>query len=319
MISRVVIAGATVAAGVLTAFAATSPAGAAAPAPAPPAGCNGPTCYASLKDFITIGGSGYSPGGGSAPVPYNVPPPPCLWEKIGDATTGSEAILQAFPDVGPGDTEFNLYASWKQAKALLKAPQPGEWYELPINPAAGAAGAAACMKLPLYDFVTPGNAPPMPPIPPRDLALYAYDYLRVLAPTVTTSPAATGFVNLATFVWARVASGNLFVTVSIGHQSVTVVATAGKPVITATAGTPFNNCGPGGSRFPAGHAPATGPGAPPDCGVLWTTPVAGATITATVTWTVTWAGDGQGGRLNAIPMRTTSNPIDVQEIQSINN
>ncbi len=319
MIKRILIAGVTVAAGLLTAVAVTPPAGAGTPAPAPPAGCVGATCYASLKDFLSISGTGYDPGGGSAPVPYNVPPPPCLWNKIGDATTGSQYILQQFPTVDPTDTQFDLYATWKQAKALLKNPVPGEWYWLPINPAAGAAGEAACMKLPLYDFVTPGNTPPMPPIPPRDLALLAYDYLRVLAPTVTTSPATTGYVNLATFVWATIPNQNLYVRVAIGNQAVTVFAKASKPVITATAGTPFNNCGPGGSRYPADHVPATAPGTPPDCGVLWTAPVAGATVTATVTWTVTWAGDGQGGTLNAIPMRTTSNPINVQEIQSINN
>lgn len=320
MIRRLMVTSATVATGLLAVFAATPPAGAGSAPPAPPpVTCTGPGCSVSLSQFIHLSGS-YSNSGGTASTPFNIPPPPCLWNPIGNATTGSQYILQQFPVVVSTDTEFNLYASWLQAKALLKNPVPGEWYYLPINPAAGQAGVKACLALPLYVWVLPGQTPPIPPVPAIDLAEYAYNHFVIKNPVVSTSPAGKGYVNLATFVWTQ-QPAELQVAARLGNQLVTVTAKPVSTTITASTGTAFNNCGADGSAYPVGHAPVTGPGTPPDCGVLWQTPAAGATVSATVTWRVTW-GNGAGAGNNVMPAITVtgvSNPINVQEIQSINN
>ena len=69
---------------------------------------------------------------------------------------------------------FGLFAIGPGGENLLKTstpPSAGEWYVLPVNPAAGAAGQAACLQLPLFVFAVPRGRPlPAVPIPPRTLA-----------------------------------------------------------------------------------------------------------------------------------------------------
>ena len=129
----------------------------------------GGTVTVSLSKFITYGGSASASGNGSGQAPVEEEPPPCLWNPIGGAVTGSKTILSVFTSTDPSQP-FKIGQSVKQAQDLLKKPQPGTWYELPVNPAAGAAGMAECLKLPLYVFVPPGGAPPIAPGPPRILA-----------------------------------------------------------------------------------------------------------------------------------------------------
>jgi hypothetical protein len=259
-------------------------------------------------------------------------PPPCLWIPIGDQITGSQYIVNTFGDITPADSLYGIYQSVQQARQLLKNGGPaGTWYNLPINPAAGPAGRAACLQLPAFFFVLPGGAPPLPPIPPQILAEYAYNHMKLPDPTVTVSPASRGFVNLATFVWWHVPR-TMWVTAALPDgQAATVVARVSgaasistNPVGAGTISTA--GCGPGGSRHPVSGAPATGAGVAPDCGVLWTQPGAGVTITVAVTWQVLFhQGTGHGffgqpvpGAGNGITTQGTSNPITVQEIQSIN-
>ena len=98
--------------------------------------------------------------------------------------------------------------------------QPGTWYELPVNPNAGAAGAAECAKLPLFAFEPPDVPPPMPNVPPVDLADYAYNNMRVPSPGVQLMPGTRGWVNLATYVHLT-RLHTTFVTASLGDQAVT--------------------------------------------------------------------------------------------------
>ena len=314
MIRRVIIATAAAAVSVgLLAVAAAAPAAAGTGV-----GCSGPSCTVGLSQFVRLSGS-VGRYGGSA-IPINFPPPPCLWVKKGDQITGSEYIIGLFPNP-PKDLPFGIYASVQQAKALLKNPQPGTWWNLPINPAAGPAGAAACLKLPAFYFTPPGTDPPMPFVPPKILAEYAYNYLLIPKPVVATSPDGKGWVNLATFVWTT-SPHNESITASLPDESVTLTAVPVSTTIASTAGTPYSaGCGPNGSRYPQSKAPATGPGVPPDCGVLWQAPSTGAVISATVTWHVTWQFNG-GGATQTLPdiARTgVSGAIPVAEIQSINN
>jgi hypothetical protein len=308
MIRRFPIAGAAILAG-LVAMLAAPPASAGSGV-----GCSGNGCSVSLDRFITYQGD-YSPGGTNH-VQITEDPPPCLWVPIGDAVSGSNYIISQFPNPDQG-LPFGIYDSVQQAKKLIANPAPGTWFNLPINPAAGQAGLQACLKLPAFVFVPPGQTPPMPPIPPRILAEYAYNHMLIPAPTLTTSPANKGWVNLATFVWTN-SPRQRQVSATLGNETVTVTAHPAQTTITAsTAGLPYTSgCGPNGSQYPEGHPPTTGPGVPPDCGVLWQAPTTAATITATVTWTVTW---GPGNHtLPPIPMTGTSPAMGVAEIQTIN-
>jgi hypothetical protein len=172
-------------------------------------------------------------------------------------------------------------------------------------------------------------------VPPQTLADYAYNHMGIPAPTLTVNPAGHGYVNLASYVWGRTVPvsattgrpGAYEVTATLGGETVSVWARlAAKGAFSVGAngpGTPYSACGPDGSRYRVGHAPASsGAGTPPDCGVLWQAPVAAASVSATVTWSVTWAaGVLNGPGPNALPpiqMTGRTPPFPVAEIQSIN-
>ncbi|MBO0775663.1 MAG: hypothetical protein J2P34_05065 [Actinobacteria bacterium] len=315
MIRRLMITLAVPAMALLAALVAAAPAGADSGA-----NCVGNSCTVGLGQFVQYRSSTGSVGTGAGYVPVEVQQPPCNWDPIGDATSGSQAIISEWAPNPPSN--FQIDKSYAQAKKLLANPQPGTWYKLPVNSAASAAGQAECLQLPLYAFVPPGQAPPMPNIPGRILAEYAYNHMLIPPPSLVTNPASTGYVNLGTYVWQTAGAGQpLSVTAYVGNQSATVTATPRKLTISTDGpGTAYNDCGPQGSHSPQGNPPASaGPGVAPDCGVLWHGPASGATITATVTWTVTWsASDGNGGTLPVIRMQGQSAAIPVNEIQSVN-
>ena len=324
MIRRAIVG--ALAAAALVPLAASAPAAAATGT-----GCQGTSCSVSLDQWIKYSGSPGTVGNGDVGhVPVDTQPPPCLWIPIGNQISGSQYIVNTFGDITKATDAFSIFESVQQAKQLLQNGGPaGTWYNLPINPAAGAAGEAACLKLPAFFFAQPGQAPPLPQIPPRILAEFAFNHMKLPAPTVTTSPNATGFVNLATFVWWQVPRTRWVTAALPDGQAATVVARVSNWSIStnpAGAGATSLSCGASGSKFPVGRPPATGAGVAPDCGVLWTQPAAAATVTVTVTWQVLFhPGRGTGfngapvpGAPNGITTAGTSNPITVQEIQSVN-
>ena len=264
MIRRVAAAGIAAAALLAPLFAA-APAGAGSGVgPPAPAACLGNGCSVLLSRMITLAGDVGT--GGFTPLP--LPPPPCLWEPFGDAASGSERLvtLQALA-TSPGDA-LGLFATVQEARHLLKIkapPSAGEWYELPVNPAAGAAGQAACLKLPLFTYVPRGEPLPAVPVPPQTLAEYAYNHMLIPRPALTTNPAARGYVNLGTFVWGSWAASRTTgrmdaykITATLGPETVTVWARAsGFAVNVNGPGTPYSGgCGPAGSRYPVGRPPA---------------------------------------------------------------
>jgi hypothetical protein len=295
-------------------------------------GCTGNTCSVLLSSLITLKGDA---GNGTAHAQLPVAPPPCLWQPIGGTSAGSTSIIQQFGTTAPG-APFGVYQSVRQAKALLKDKPvpPGTWWELPVNPAAPKAAQRECYTLPLFFFTAPGQTPPTPPVPLRTLADYAYNHMAIPAPTLTVNPAGHAYVNLATYVWGRTLPvsattgrpGAYEVTATLGRETVSVwarLAAQGAFAVGANGpGTPYSACGPAGSHDRIGHAPAAGAGTPPDCGVLWQAPVAGASVSATITWTVTWGAGALGGPgPNALPpiqMTGRTPPFPVAEIQSIN-
>ena len=296
-------------------------------------GCTGSSCSVLLSSLITLKGD---VGTVASHVQLPVAPPPCLWQPIGGTTAGSTLIIGEFGSAAAG-TPFGVSRSVQQARTLLKNKPvpPGTWWQLPVNPAASKAAQRQCDTLPLFFFTAPGQAPPTPPVPLQTLADYAYNHMAIPAPRLTVNPAGHGYVNLATYVWGRTRPvsaatgrpGAYAVTATLGAETVSVWAQpAAKGAFSVSAngpGTPYSACGPGGSRYRVGHAPAgAGAGTPPDCGVLWLAPAAGASVSATITWSVTWgpgALNGPGPRaLPPIQMTGRTPPFPVAEIQSIN-
>jgi hypothetical protein len=301
------------------------------------ANCPKDTCIVGA--WIRYSGPGYdpaAPSGGAGQVTVNVAPPPCLWINIGNQHSGSRRVISWSTGVQPGDP-YDTYESYQQAKQLVKdgASAPaGWWYELPENPDAPAAIAAECLKLPLYEFVPDGGVPPLPPLQPVTLAQFAVNHLTLPSPVVTASPAAVGFVNLASYVRWNTLRTTIPIRASVPRQAATVVARAQSVTIRvspAGSATPYSaSCALSiGSKYPAGQQPANGPGVPPDCGVLWAQPSPGATITVSITWMVRWhqgtsdqysAADPvvPGVPAGGITTTGTTAPLPVREIQAVN-
>jgi hypothetical protein len=279
-------------------------------------GCVGTECSASVWQFVHLTPKRYIGASGNSVIAINVPPPPCLWNPIGDATTGSQYIIGEFGTVTRQDSLFDVYQSVLQAKKLLANPTPGTWYELPVNPNASAAGQAECAKLPLFAFEAPGVAPPMPNVPPVDLAEYAYNRMKIPGPGLTVTPD-RAWVNLASYAHLTT-PGPITIHAQLGAVGVWVTATPSSPTLSSSsAGIPyFKGCRLDGSKYTSSQ-PGAGAGTAPDCGVLWRAPTTDGSITATVTWKVTWGPNGD----TTLPDVTTTDTVGglrVAEIQSIN-
>jgi hypothetical protein len=297
------------------------PAVLAAPANAgsgpPVGGCTtGSSCQIELDKMVQFNGN-YSPGTSNQVV--NITPPPCLWNPIGDAHTGSQYIISFFNNTDPGPSGlFDTGASFKQAKQLVKSNPitPGEWYELPVNPAAGQAGAAECLKLPLFFFAPPATPLPGVNIPPRTLAQLAFGVLDTARlGKIQVNPKGTSDVNLATFVDVQVlkppagtlgtaADGRPYVAVTAsipGEDSATVWAEAGALNITTsdTGAQPYDSpdCSMVhptdmlGSRWSAFQMSHTAVNQPIDCGVMFRQP-GSFSLSASIGWTACWADTG---------------------------
>ena len=322
------------------AIAGTASAGSGGPPPG--VSCGGSSCSVPLEKFIHFSGN-WSAGTDN---PVAIPPPPCLWEPIGGAVSGSQQIISEWGPNPPAT--FDIDKSYTQAKQLLKQnpPPAGTWYLLPINPAASAAGKAECLKLPLYAWVPPGQLPPTPPIPPSTLRLLALAKLtRPGIANIDINPAGRNYTNLPTYVRVRLAGafetaagGRPYATVTAslpdGSLSVTVWAMA-QP-LSIQAGTPdatlyTGGCGYLGSTATARQMAGTGANQPIDCGVTYLRPSTGFNLTASVGWQTYWAittGDGDGPLPPEPGMRplinghllpsTAGRQVSVGEIQSLN-
>lgn len=329
-------------AGLALSLALAGPASAGSGGPPPGVSCGGVGCSVPLERFIHFSGN-WSPATSN---PVTIPPPPCLWEPIGNGQTGSQQIVSDYGPVPP--TSYGVDKSFKLAQQLLKEnPIPaGTWYELPINPAASAAGQAECLKLPLYAWVLPGQLPPTPPIPPGTLRLLALAKLiRPGIGHIDINPAGRSYTNLPTYVRVRLsgvfetsAGGQPYSTVTAslpdGSLSVTVWAMA-RP-LSISAGTPdatlyTGGCGYLGSTATARQMARTGANQPIGCGVTYLRPGTGFGLTASVGWQTYWAittGDGDGPLPPEPGMQPLANgqllpstagrQVSVGEIQSLN-
>ena len=339
------------------------------PAAAAPPSCVGPTCGFSLYQQIHITGDIKGPFSSS---PVSVTPPPCWYQPdvpnadpvafvtwaIGgdpdafvqnDGKTGKNTGPDPF---GGGSTEGHLVTEELQhadahvdvtANKLVFGgnPDAGKWYDL-SGFAQLVNGKDECAMVPLdqfYVFVTPGQQPPLPPVPVpgKSIAEFVANHQTVPRPTVTLSPQDKGFVNLATYLWATwrrsVVTNTMtkYVTTgTLGPEQVTVTAVPVKFVINLTGpGNTYTSCtltpdaaGYTGSQAPFRQPPRTAPGTPPDCGVLFTQASHATSISVTITWQRSWTGvnvpDAPGGALPDGSQTSRVTTIPIYDIQAIN-
>jgi hypothetical protein len=225
-------------------------------------------------------------------------------------------------------------------------PANGSWYGIDTD---GSTAGGQCMaKWPWMSWGAAGpQGAPVLPIPPVDLALYAYANMRIPAPNkLTTSPPKTSYVNLGTYVWAQWDPGTPAKSMSAYRIVATLHTIAGDEVVSvwaqpaqtnaftvnAAGGTPSSagcgiTAGQAGSKYPIGKAPQSGPGVAPDCGVLYTAPGSNSPLSVTTTWNATWGNGVLNGPGQALPNGqgqitvtgpTPPQPVNVAEIQSIN-
>jgi hypothetical protein len=297
------------------------------------------SCELALGQFIKLYGD---VGLNSDPIPSaDFTPPLCLWDDYGNQETGSQAIidvaytlLHVYQPPESYEMEQEIAPDVKLAHKLLAAGKPtGNWYVILPNGTDTTAQAATCDQYPLFQFVPTGTVPlVLPPVPPVFLAQYAFNHMQLPKPKLVISPADKGWVNLATFVqttWRRELANTpaQYIEATLGDQAATVWAQpTGVSISVSGDGQTYDSCSVSG--LASAKTPATGPGVPPSCGVLWTETDTGATISATITWRVTWyAGLEHGPGGAAVPgtdggLVTTTGvhpAIRVYAIESINN
>jgi hypothetical protein len=279
------------------------------------ANCSGQSCSINLAQYIQLGGDVGGPGIGPG-TSISVPPPPCWYVPYLD---GQDMYKTA---TGLGDFQQFMPEIKKDRYAA------GLWYI-----------RNTYVNCPLTEavFVPPGGLPPPPPIPPSTLAAFAYNQMRMPVPQLTLNPVRRSVVNLPTYVWAHwpadPATGSMTtkkITASLkqGNESVTVWAQAGNLNVNASSpGIAYSaGCGPTGSRYPVGRPPAagSGPGAKPDCGVVYQGTSTGSPLSVTLTWSTSWgSGDFNGPGPNALAPITVTGPNPPQaepvaEIQNLN-
>lgn len=311
-------------------------------------GCTDSTsCSIFLEHFTTFKGD--QSGSGPLNSSVSITPPPCLWIPGGNATSGSQQVIDDGGGYAPPPAVLNTKAV-KQAKQLLKNPQPGTWYKLPVRQNDTPVEVQQCMALPYYYWLPPGDTLPPIPVAPetvRDLALAKLHTPQFQS--MQLNPATRSYTNLPTFVKARLTpntfqtgpNGQIYLAVSamLFNQSATVWVLPNSFTITAPNATPYTSkqCsqvdsqGMIGSKWSAAQMKHTGPNEAIDCGATFRQPGT-YTVTATITWqNAVWAPNtGLDGYLhlptNAQPVNngqlrdsTISQQVSVAEIQSINN
>ncbi len=116
-------------------------------------GCTGSSCSVLLSNLIALKGD--FGAAGTAQVPLPVPPPPCLWQSIGDTGTGSRYIIRSFGATAPG-TPFGVFRSVQQARGFLK--------DHPVPAGSGGSSRSTRPRPPRRSgYARPSRCSPGPP------------------------------------------------------------------------------------------------------------------------------------------------------------
>ncbi|PZF85343.1 hypothetical protein [Jiangella anatolica] len=166
-------------------------------------------------------------------------------------------------------------------------------------------------------YVEPGEAAPVPPIPPEILVQVAYDELELPDPQIAWNPSRPGdgatVVNLPTWLWLDDGPVQLEVHAAAGENEARVDATLAGMNFSASDAAPVS-C--------AGHGVEWTSGATSDCALTFTRssahlPGAVTNVLAESEWTIEWAANGvpQG----PLDPQTTSATFDlpVAEVQTV--
>ncbi|NJP65058.1 hypothetical protein [Streptomyces spiramenti] len=215
----------------------------------------------------------------------------------------------------------------------MEHQEDGTWWGVHINPTArGTAEAMSCYRGASYLWVEHSDPPPsMSGIPDvQVLAELAYEHVDIPGLSFEVSPAADAQkVNLATWVWLPASElGSVSVTARLdGYASLSSTVTARPVSVSLDAGTADATVHAGSGGCAVSSAGVIGAewtsarkGETPPCGVTYhraTHATGGYELSATVTWEVSWEGsDGSGGDLPAGEFGS-SQPVQVQEVQTI--
>lgn len=314
ILSAAVLGGTVTAVSVSTALPAV-----AAPGDGSSSGCSGQSCVASIYGKISVTSTGNvsagtpsSGGGGTLPVIHCWLQPwldakqmQTWWDQQSLSTIGSE-----------GGQALEPYADAIDQHA--KKPDKGMWWR-GENDGSMAGTTNACTKLPLLEWVPPGQEATAVAqfIDPKFLAEYAAASVVIHDPTLQARPQDKTFVTIPTtvYVTSSIAPGHVTASIFNGAESETVKVTAQHlKISTALAGAiPYPGSGTCASA--AGSTVVTGK--VPVCGFVFKQPSVGAvTITGTQTWQATW----NGALTNAQPAPgvNTTQLGAVDEIQSTN-
>ncbi len=206
------------------------------------------------------------------------------------------------------------------------AVQPGAWY-VDLCAAGNAQGMATGVQ-----WFGNGQVPGTPPPDPATVGAEAASELQLPNPLLVLSPATTGYVNLAEWLWIEPSIWHPFTTTAQacnagGCTNASATATPAYVAWNTGDGSILTCDGPGTAYSPAIPADAQST----SCSHTYTTTSAGQptpngnpndaafTITATVTWSVVWSGPA--GSAGSLPSLTThaSTSLKVAQIESVNN
>ena len=311
---------------VLSAALATGPASAGTQPVSTGGNCNGPDCWAGVS--VQLQGDANA-GGGNTNIPLaSVPPPACIYDMPMSAAQMHNYLVNQYEKGSPGAPP-PIYNGWDPTKIITKYKKhaQGSWYQLDTNPSASQAAINQCLSTdPSFVWVPAGQQPPVPWIPPYDLAMYALSKMVLPTPDFQLSPNERSYVTLPTFVTGLANStGQRSVTATVdtlnGPDSATVTATSHGVTFDTPTPDKYTNCGPDGTYESKAQMDKAGSGTKPDCGVVYTQPSTGFAqgypFTVNVSWTAVYTNTGQ--TLATIPIRSQTHYIPVAEIQSENN
>lgn len=273
------------------------------------------------------------------------PPPLCWWEPVTGWKTDldasdPEAVKEYFETeirpylVGHAGAGNLMYDATLFEKAI-KAAKSGEkvtWYSLQLSEelrtspnmaervvGAGcsqASGSGEYATWLAWNFFTPSNPPPAPPVDPEVLAEYAYEVMDLVDPDLDWNPKIgslddASLVNLATWLWVDDADavGERTVTATAGAVSATVTARTDGISVTSPAGTTECDVAAARTSYAAGRSETSA------CTLAFGRASngypQGFPVEAATAWEATWTSTtGEGGTLaNKSVGQTTYIPV----------
>ncbi len=305
------------------------------------AGLDGNTLYAASNISLDLSknGSGSNSGPVSVVASTDWTPPACWYAPAWTPKEFKKSIEGGYESVATDPTQPDYakrsmaqlkhrYKDGKYKNYNLDKQGDGMWWGAVENPnEPDVLKRMACnTRLPFW--VKNGVHPDVPrAISPEILAGLAYQQIKVPGTNVDMNPDGEQTVNLDTWIWSDDGKFKpVSVTASVDGLGISATTTAVPRALHLDAGTedatlhpssgtcPIGKDGTVGNAYTKGGSDET-----PPCGLTYLRASGSSPyqLQATITWKVSWAGTGgAGGDLPSGTFRTTQ-PVDVQEIQSI--